>query len=298
MSDSKPTNPQSADTLVIDKTVEARPEHVDEIMAGIRSGQVRVTTSPEDEERQRARKLVELAEATREGKLPTTAQAVEFIENIEGDKTLEKKTAEMGPEGRRVVSDATRALDSTKRLLTELNPNDQLQRLIFYTSRAAQTISENAQRQDVPPEATKEAQSALQNLRESVDRATHIARLLATSSEFRTVINDALNLVSETLQTQGGDTGKTLADITPRASTFIQDDEKQQNVKNKAGEAKDTLSAKGDEARKTLFQPGDKSIADRLDEASGKGIFSVSLSRIPIEDSPISLSGFTLNFPH
>ncbi|KAJ3341423.1 hypothetical protein HDU93_004824 [Gonapodya sp. JEL0774] len=271
-------------TLIIDTSVEAKPEHVDQIVAGIRSGQVQVqANAPEDEERQRAQKLSEVAEAARDGKLPTTAQAVGFIEKLESDDKLKEKSKEMGPEGKKVMSDFSRAAESTKRLLTEANPQDQLQRLIFYTSRASQTIAESAQRQDVPIDARNEAASIMQNLRDSVDRATHIARLLATSEQFRDILSDVLDLVIETLQTQGGDTGKNLAEAAKRASDLIKDQDKQQELKDSAGDVQSTLADTADQVRKTLFQAGDKPVGDRIKETSEKATQGVSKASDTVE---------------
>ncbi|KXS10476.1 hypothetical protein M427DRAFT_48075 [Gonapodya prolifera JEL478] len=257
--------------MVIDTSVEAKPEHVDELVAGLRSGTVRVSSKEsEDPERQRAQKLAEVAEAAREGRLPTTAQAVEFLDRVESDKTLNEQKEHMGPEGKKVVSDVTNIAESTKRLLVEANPDDQLQKLIFYTSRAVQSISENANRQDFPPEARKEASKSMNDLKKSVEGAANIARLLATSKEFREIANDVLNLVIETLESQGGDTGKTIANVAQQGVDMLQDEGKQQDVKDRAEQERSKVAAGLNKGRQTLFQPGDKSLKSRIQEASSQ----------------------------
>ncbi|KXS15672.1 hypothetical protein M427DRAFT_44284 [Gonapodya prolifera JEL478] len=279
--------------MVIDTSVEAKPEHVDELVAGLRSGNVRVSSKEsEDPERQRAQKLAEVAEAAREGRLPTTAQAVQFLNRVESDKTLKEQTEHMGPEGKKVVSDVTNIAESTKRLLVEANPDDQLQKLIFYTSRAVQSISESTNRQEFPSEARKEASKSMDDLKKSVEGAANIARLLATSKEFRDISTDVLNLVIETwvyggpvsrelvkadfrirhdrLESQGGDTGKAIANATQQGVEMLQDEGKQQDVKDRAERARSKAVEGLNEGRQALFQPGDKSLKSRIQEASSQ----------------------------
>ncbi|KXS15670.1 hypothetical protein M427DRAFT_69813 [Gonapodya prolifera JEL478] len=257
--------------MVINKSVEAKPEHVDELVTGLRSGNVQVSSKKsKDPERQRARKVAEVAEAAREGLLPTTAQAVKFINRVESDKTFNKQKEQMGPEGKRIVSDVRKIAESTKGLLVEMNPDDQLQKLIFYTSRAVQSISENTNRQDSPSEARKEASKSMNDLKKTVEGAANIARLLATSKEFRGIVNDVLDLVIETLESQGGDTGKTIANVTKQGVERLQGQGKQQGIQGRAEQARSTFAEGLNEGRQALFQRGDKSLKSRIQEASSQ----------------------------
>lgn len=123
------------------------------------------------------------------------------------------------------MRDAEKLLDTSKRLLLEKSPDDQIQKLIFYGSRAVQTISrgchrsiplpsisrssistpflplknnlETASRSDVPQDVTHEVKEILDRMREAVRRSAGLARLVVTSGEFRQLLRESWDLVKD-----------------------------------------------------------------------------------------------------
>jgi hypothetical protein len=55
----------------------------------------------------------------------------------------------------------------------------------------------SASRTDIPPEWIKEVQDALARLKQASDRATGLARLVVTSSEFRQLLQEGWELVKD-----------------------------------------------------------------------------------------------------
>ncbi|KAI9031050.1 hypothetical protein DFJ74DRAFT_654528 [Hyaloraphidium curvatum] len=204
-------------------------------------------------DRRAAHQVQAVAQSMADGKLPTTGQATAAIQKLEDSGFLRDASRDMSADGRALVRNAEKILDTSKRLLQEKSPDDQLQKLVFYSSRAGQTIAAAAERTDLPVDV-REIKGVLEQLRKGVDQGARLARLLVTSAEFRQLLGEAWDLVKDTLKTQGGDATRSAVEAIEQGKP----QEAYSAVTQKAGEVKDVLMA------------ADLSHGQKLDLAVGK----------------------------
>lgn len=136
----------------------------------------------------------EVIDALNEGKLPTTNQITKTIEKIEDKHILHDAARNMSPIGKKLVSDTEHLLDITKIMLAEKNEKNQLQKVIYHSQLASKQLKETGKVGTTKDILNSESQKSALLLRDASVKASNIARLIATSSEFRKLLND-LNLI-------------------------------------------------------------------------------------------------------
>ncbi|KAI8593698.1 hypothetical protein BDZ88DRAFT_403436 [Geranomyces variabilis] len=161
---------------------------------------------PVDVERERAEKAKAVVGALQDGRLPTTAQAVQGITEIQADGSLHDAARDMTPAGKKIVADAERILDSTRKVVTQAAPNNELQNAIYYGNQAA---SRSASRADGL--SADEASSAADALVQAGAKSAQLAKMIVTSGEFRTLLTDISSIVQELVQSNVVDATDDLA---------------------------------------------------------------------------------------
>ncbi|TPX69412.1 hypothetical protein SpCBS45565_g02423 [Spizellomyces sp. 'palustris'] len=141
-----------------------------------------------DIERQRAEKVREVTGALKEGRLPTTAQAVSGIQQIQQGASLGGVSKDLSPAGKKVLADTERLLDDTKKVITQTMPNNELQNAIYYGGLAAQRSQ---------PLSASEASTAADQLVQAGAKAAQLAKMIVTSGEFRSLLSEISEIAQE-----------------------------------------------------------------------------------------------------
>jgi hypothetical protein len=81
-------------------------------------------------------KAVQVTDALKEGKLPTTDQVTHAIESVQSSDAFHEASRGMSPLGKKVLVDTERLLDTTKKIFEEKNVGDELQQVIYHTGKA------------------------------------------------------------------------------------------------------------------------------------------------------------------
>ncbi|KAL1915397.1 uncharacterized protein VTP21DRAFT_6855 [Calcarisporiella thermophila] len=148
----------------------------------------------------RSEQLQDTIEAASQGKLPKTEEITRQIEQVQSSEIIHDTARGMSPLGKKVMGDAEKLLETTKRVLLEYNRGDKLQNVIYYGSKsareAAQLAREAASKKDLR-ETAKETQALAEA---GKDEAIRLAQLIVQSSEFRQLLYDFQQIMQELLQ--------------------------------------------------------------------------------------------------
>ena len=87
-----------------------------------------------DPERATIDKAKAISGALKEGRLPTTAQAVHAIHKVQESGVLQDASKDMSLAGKKVMLDAEQLLEDTKKTLLAKNPNNELQNVVHYAA--------------------------------------------------------------------------------------------------------------------------------------------------------------------
>jgi hypothetical protein len=145
-------------------------------------------------------KAVQVTDALKEGKLPTTDQVTHAIESVQSSDAFHEASRGMSPLGKKVLVDTERLLDTTKKIFEEKNVGDELQQVIYHTGKATKdTASTATVPGDLKDKVTTEAQSSQPLAQDALKKSMIIPQLLISSSEFRKLINDLHSIVQDAL---------------------------------------------------------------------------------------------------
>ncbi|ORX99372.1 hypothetical protein K493DRAFT_299406 [Basidiobolus meristosporus CBS 931.73] len=153
--------------------------------------------SREQEALQKDEHITEVIEAAEQGKLPTTVQLTDAIEQIEEDISLDHASINMSASGWRVIADTEKFLNSTKRLLAEKDAGDQFQNVIYYGiqgERAARSGNEITQTREQLSDIAVQTKGLLSD---GAEKITRVGWLLVTSTQFRRLVNDVTSIFQE-----------------------------------------------------------------------------------------------------
>jgi len=160
---------------------------------------------PERAEREReaikARdKAVQVTDALKEGKLPTTDQVTRTLESVQNSDALQDVASGMSPLGQKVLADTERLLDTTRKIFEEKNVGDELQHVIYHTGKATKDTATTATvPEDLKRKTTNEATSTQPLVQDALRKTMIIPKLLVSSSEFRKLINDLHSIIQDAL---------------------------------------------------------------------------------------------------
>ncbi|KAI8996065.1 hypothetical protein BC832DRAFT_595639 [Gaertneriomyces semiglobifer] len=182
---------------------------------------------PEDIERQRIDRAREVTAALKEGKMPTTAQAVGGIEKVEREATLAEVSQDMSSTGKKVLIDTERLLHDTKKVMAQTMPNNELQNALYYGGRAASSTSGSQ----------ADLSGAADQLVQAGAKAAQLTKIIITSPEFRTLLNDMSAIAQDILRTNTIEASDELAN----------DPNAPDQVKQAAARTRDTIQTKGPE---------------------------------------------------
>ncbi|KAK9721355.1 hypothetical protein K7432_003498 [Basidiobolus ranarum] len=151
----------------------------------------------EQEALQTKEHITEIMQAAQEGSLPTTAQLTNVIEKIQEENSLHQAAEEMSPTGRRVMADTENLLDSTKKLLSEKNADDQLQNVIYHSKKSGIGASSVDEISHANNQLTGTVEEARTLLSEGADKITRVGWLIVTSPQLRRLMNDITSIFQE-----------------------------------------------------------------------------------------------------
>nr|CAG8436739.1 3097_t:CDS:2 [Entrophospora candida] len=127
-------------------------------------------------------KIVEVTEALGKGKLPTTSQISEEIDEIHQSELLYDATHGISVLGKKVLADLENLLDSLKRFFEEKN---ELQNVVVYYATKLPSSREGIDQEIIVTEITNRSL-----VEEGIKNILNISQLIVTNSEFRKLIND------------------------------------------------------------------------------------------------------------
>ncbi|KAJ3291039.1 DNA ligase (ATP) [Borealophlyctis nickersoniae] len=145
-----------------------------------------------DPVRDQSAKVRTVTSALKEGKLPTTDQAVTAIDEFQKSGALADAAQGMSTDGKKVLLDTERLVEDTKRTIQQKFPNNELQNVIYYGSVAAQQANQSG--------VSYDASNAAQQLVDAGAKAAELARMVVTSAEFRGLLKDVSGIVQEVLR--------------------------------------------------------------------------------------------------
>ncbi|KAJ3016782.1 hypothetical protein HKX48_003880 [Thoreauomyces humboldtii] len=213
-----------------------------------------------DIERERTEKARAVVGALQDGKLPTTAQAVSTIDDIKRDGTLHDAAKDMSPAGKKVLADAERILDSTRKVATETMPNNELQNAIYYGNRSASRSSAGL--------TGDQASSAADTLIQAGAASAQLAKQIVTSAEFRGLLTDISSLVQELVQSNIVDASDDLAN-----DENAPDSVRQAAAKTRETVANNDLQEAGQQAANNAqgtLEQGKQAAYERKDQAQAQ----------------------------
>ncbi|ORX99371.1 hypothetical protein K493DRAFT_299405 [Basidiobolus meristosporus CBS 931.73] len=153
--------------------------------------------SKEQEALQKKEHITEVIHAAQQGKLPTTVQLTDAIEQLQEDNSLHHASANMSASGRRVMADTENLLDSTKRLLTEKNADDQIQNIIYHSTQGGMAARSGNEITQTKEQLSDTAGQTKGLLSDGAEKITRVGWLLVTSSQFRRLMNDVTSIFQE-----------------------------------------------------------------------------------------------------
>ncbi|CAJ0834651.1 12_t:CDS:2, partial [Entrophospora sp. SA101] len=140
-------------------------------------------------------KIVEVTGALGEGKLPTTSQISTAIDEIHQSEILHDAARGMSVLGKKISADLENFLEALKIFLKEKNRGDEIQNLVYNSSRA---INDNLPSgEEIKQEISDIATTSKPLLSEGVEKTLNISRLLISSSEFRKLVNDISTIAQD-----------------------------------------------------------------------------------------------------
>ncbi|KAJ3092639.1 Nucleoside diphosphate kinase 7 [Quaeritorhiza haematococci] len=157
---------------------------------GILENEAIMSAEVDQVERERIHKMTEMASAVKEGKLPSTDQAIQGLEKLRTSEELKEVVASMSPEGRKVMAKADQLMRDTQQAMAEVAPGSEAQQAVFYGTRAVSRMQEEGQ-------AGKAATEAVIELAE---RSMALARVVASSAEFRRLLNEMVSIAKDIVQ--------------------------------------------------------------------------------------------------
>ncbi|CAG8458314.1 18858_t:CDS:2 [Racocetra persica] len=218
-----------------------------------------------------AEKATQVAEALKEGKLPTTEQILTTIESIQDTDIIHESGRRMSSLGKKVLADTEKFLDSTKNLFAEKNAGDELQNTIYYGNKAAREMSDTTTM--IPEDLKQRADEHIAASEPSVKELWRKTLLLLISNpEFRKLLNDINCIIQEallaTVHDQEGDVEmQTGEEKSPGEFTQDVAQQTRESVYHMAKAGADIITPKVKE-----FGEGKKS----LQEAAGEGMKSLA----------------------
>ncbi|KAJ3027127.1 hypothetical protein HDV00_011393 [Rhizophlyctis rosea] len=164
----------------------------------------------DDSERKKIDKAKAISAALSEGRLPTTAQAVGAIHKVQESGVLQAAAKDMSVQGKKVMLDAEQLLEDAKKTLLAKNAGNEIQNIVHFATAAAKESkpaantaakSVRAGVKRAGEEIKDAAAESGKNLYEATGKAMDLARMVVTSSEFRSVVREIAGLVQEILKT-------------------------------------------------------------------------------------------------
>ncbi|KAJ3270323.1 hypothetical protein HK104_004944 [Borealophlyctis nickersoniae] len=228
-----------------------------------------------DAERINAEKARNIASALKEGRLPTTEQAVNALSSLKKSGALQNAAKDMSLEGKKVMVDAEQLLDDTRKTLQAKIPNNELQNIIYHSTQAAQEAAHPARAatqaakvgmkrageelEDVTGQARQEAQ-------EAVGKAAHLAKMIVTSRDFRDLLNDVSGILQDVLRNNVQDATEEITS-NKELPESVRNAAKSTNEAVQKGNVVDKAKEKGSEAVKK----GKSKASEMAEEAKEKG---------------------------
>ncbi|KAI9094706.1 hypothetical protein DFS34DRAFT_628757 [Phlyctochytrium arcticum] len=178
---------------------------------------------PADIERERAEQVRQVTAALKDGKLPTTAQAVNVLDKLQADASTTSVASNLSPAGKKVLADAEALMTDSRKVMTQTMPNNELQNAIYHGQRAASAAQ--------PKMSQADAQAAADQLVQAGVKSAQLARQIVTSPEFRTLLTDISALAQDILKSNVDDATDDLAN----------DPNAPQSVRDAAAKTRDTV---------------------------------------------------------
>jgi hypothetical protein len=136
-------------------------------------------------------KLFEALSALREGKLPTNQQIVKIITRLQDSEAFKKERVHMSEDGQHFMKNFDSFLVSLKKVIDEKNDDEDLQQFIFHS----RLVTKAAR----PSEMAMVSAPSMDEAAKGFQKASNIARMLITNSEFRDFLYDLSDLLQDSL---------------------------------------------------------------------------------------------------
>ncbi|KAI8366790.1 uncharacterized protein BYT42DRAFT_504682 [Radiomyces spectabilis] len=148
-----------------------------------------------EESRVEKLKWFEMVQAMKEGKMPTNAQINEFISRMIQSPTIEARKNNMSAEGQQLLADFRALLQTMQNALATKNKDELFQSLVYHL-RNIQPASVNKEQLKSLSTGT-DTQEVKQEAKSGGQAIMKIARLVATNSSFRNVVNELISIAQE-----------------------------------------------------------------------------------------------------
>ncbi|KAI8915415.1 hypothetical protein DFJ77DRAFT_462613 [Powellomyces hirtus] len=215
-----------------------------------------------DIEREKAEKARAVVGALQDGRLPTTAQTVSGIAEIQKEGVLHNASKDMSPAGQKVMADAERILESTRKVVTQAAPHNELQNAVYYGRMSASRQSSKMGM------TTADASDAADTLIQAGAKSAQLAKMIVTSPEFRTLLTDISSIVQELVQTN----------VIEASDDLANDPNAPESVRNAAAKTRETIARndlqgagqEGVNNAQGQLQQGKEALNERTEEAKAR----------------------------
>ncbi|KAI9140957.1 hypothetical protein BKA69DRAFT_1125317 [Paraphysoderma sedebokerense] len=158
-------------------------------------GALTKVASQEEKEyyKEREFRILDALQALREGKLPTNDQALEWIEYMQRSGWLETAKPQLSSDGRKLFGHLSELMDTMKRVVTEKNKDERIQEFLFHTRLATEAGLKESRGTGIGGIPSKDQAQ----MREAMNAASTMGRLLVTNQKFRDILGDIFEIVED-----------------------------------------------------------------------------------------------------
>lgn len=223
-------------------------------------------------------KTKEALAALGEGKLPSTAQTVDAIDQFQ-KSTAAGAPSTLSLEGQKIALDSQKILNTTKNVLIEKNSQDQIQKMIYHGENASARFTDLAADKSIDPETHKLLADLQTSSKVSLKKLTETSQIIITSKEFRSCLSDLTVIFRDIFQRevvpQTGETGQKVINASKNQKEYTKDatsqsgPESDQLVAGARTRANDAVSHSQQAGRDSAnvaqqVSSGDKTVRDGL----------------------------------
>ncbi|KAG0307291.1 hypothetical protein BGZ98_000631 [Dissophora globulifera] len=148
-----------------------------------------------DADRYQKFKFFECLQALVKGRLPTNDQIDHFLSMAQNSSSIDARAHMLSSDGQALYRDYKELIRTTRDIVYEKNEQELFQNFIYHCSQATDSTTQNVQTPNL--DVGISSKKAKAEGKETLDNMVAVAKLITTNSEFRSILNELLQLARE-----------------------------------------------------------------------------------------------------